>query len=166
MTSPAVVLDTNVLVAAGFNRRSASAKIVDAVAKGELRMVWNTATRREIERIIQQIPPLRGHAVAHLFRARDRFSNRTRPERFPGIPDPDDRTFAALAHSADAILVSNDTHLLHHCEKMDATVLTPDAFWGTLHRRSSAAEGTAYTDKSAADDSPTDALDDGPRRLF
>jgi predicted nucleic acid-binding protein len=56
MPSPAVVLDTNVFVAAGFNPRSASAKIVNAVKEGQVRMVWNDATRREIERIMHQIP--------------------------------------------------------------------------------------------------------------
>lgn len=132
MPSPAVVLDTNVLVAAGFNPRSASAKIVDAVTQGQLRMVWNDATRREIERIIQQIPPLRAYAVAHLFRLPDRFTTATRPEGFACIPDPDDRQFAALAHAADAVLVSNDEHLLRCWDWMDATVLTPGAFWRRL----------------------------------
>ena len=47
MPPPAVVLDTNVFVAAGFNPRSASARIVDAVKHGQVRMVWNDATRRE-----------------------------------------------------------------------------------------------------------------------
>jgi hypothetical protein len=47
MPSSAVVLDTNVLVAAGFNPRSASAK------QGQVRMVWNDATRREM--VLSQI---------------------------------------------------------------------------------------------------------------
>jgi hypothetical protein len=34
-----VVLDTNVFVAAGFNPRSASARIVEAVKRGQVRMV-------------------------------------------------------------------------------------------------------------------------------
>ena len=46
MSGPAVVLDTNVLVAAGFNPRSASARIVNAVKQGKLHMLWNEATRR------------------------------------------------------------------------------------------------------------------------
>ena len=74
MPSSAVVLDTNVFVAAGFNPRSASAKIVDAVKRGRLRMVWNDATRREIERIMQQIPRLRTHSVSEIFRPEDRYA--------------------------------------------------------------------------------------------
>jgi predicted nucleic acid-binding protein len=128
-SSPAVVLDTNVFVAGGFNRRSASAKILDAVKQGNLRMVWNDATRRETERIMRQIPPLRAHAVLDLFRREDRFSAPTHPERFAFIPDPDDRKFAALAEAAGATLVSNDDHLLHYRDSIDAPVLTPGAFW-------------------------------------
>jgi predicted nucleic acid-binding protein len=129
MPEPPVVVDTNVFVAAGFNRRSASAKILDAVRRGEVRMVWNDATRREIERIMRKIPPLRRHDVAELFRPEDRFTGPTHPERFPEIPDPDDRKFAALADAAGAIVISNDEHLLGYRGERDLTVLTPGAYW-------------------------------------
>jgi uncharacterized protein len=128
MSSPPVVLDTNVLVAAGFNPRSASAKIVDAVTHGQVRMVWNDATRREIEHIVGKIPPLRARADARLFRPADRFTAPTHPERFAFIPDPDDRKFAALAEAAGATLISNDEHLLAHQDRIAMPVLTPGAF--------------------------------------
>jgi predicted nucleic acid-binding protein len=136
MPSPAVVLDTNVLVAAGFNPRSASARIVDAVKQEQVRLVWNDATRREIERIMHQIPPLRAQAVAvaPLFRPSDCFSGPTHPERFAEIPDLDDRKFAALAQAAGAVLLSNDEHLLGHRDRMELTVLTPSEFWHCQQR--------------------------------
>jgi predicted nucleic acid-binding protein len=140
MPSSAVVLDTNVFVAAGFNPRSASAKIVDAVKQGQVRMVWNDATRREIERIMQQIPPLRAHTVSDLFRPEDRYTAATHPERFAFIPDPDDRKFAALAHAVGATLISNDDHLLRHRNRTDLMVLTPSAFW-KRQQRSNHAQG-------------------------
>jgi predicted nucleic acid-binding protein len=123
-----VVLDTNVLVAAGFNPRSASAGIVDAVQQGQLRMVWNAATRREIEHIIGSIPPLRGRGIAALFRPDAEFSGPTRPEEFPDIADPDDRKFAALASASGATLISSDEHLLSHRDRTDLIVLTPREF--------------------------------------
>jgi predicted nucleic acid-binding protein len=128
------VLDTNVFVAAGFNPRSASAKIVEAVKKGQLRMVWNEATRRESERILQRIPPLRTYRVADLFRPDERYSATTHPERFAFIPDPDDRKFAALAHAAGVTLISNDDHLLRQRDHMEVSVLTPSAFWPRWQR--------------------------------
>jgi predicted nucleic acid-binding protein len=135
MPSPAVVLDTNVLVAAGFNPRSASASIVDAVKQARLRMVWNEATRREIERIVQQIPPLRLQPVADLFRPENQILAATHPEDFAEIPDPEDRKFAALARAAGATLISNDKHLLASRDHLNLPVLTPGEFWqARLHR--------------------------------
>ena len=134
MTAAAVVLDTNVFVAAGFKPRSASARIVDAVKRGRLRLVWDDATRREIEHILQQIPPLRGQDVSQLFRPADRFTAPTHPEHFAFVADPDDRKFAALAHAAGAVLITNDEHLLRHRERMGVAVVTPSAFW-RRHRR-------------------------------
>jgi predicted nucleic acid-binding protein len=137
MSRPAVVLDTNVLVAAGFNRRSASARIVDAVKRGELHMLWNDATRREIEHIVRKIPPLRAQALEPLFRPEDRVTTPTHPERFAEIPDPDDRKFAALAEATGAVLISNDEHLLGHRDRMNLTVLTPGEFWKRQQHSSS-----------------------------
>jgi uncharacterized protein len=127
--SLAVVLDTNVLVAAGFNPRSASARIVDAVKSGRIRMVWNDATRREIERIIHQIPPLRARGVKGLFRSGAHIPYATHPQRFGFIPDPDDRKFAALAEAAGAVLISSDGHLLSYRALMPVPVLTPGKYW-------------------------------------
>jgi predicted nucleic acid-binding protein len=124
-----VVVDTNVFVAAGFNAHSASAQIVDALRQGQLQMVWNDATRQEIERILQQIPPLRTLAVADVFRPANHFVGATHPEQFVAIPDPDDRKFAALAHAAGATLISNDQHLLQVHDRLAVLVLTPSAFW-------------------------------------
>jgi predicted nucleic acid-binding protein len=92
-------------------------------------MVWNDATRREIERILHRIPPLRAQPVAQLFRPEDRVTVPTHPERFAEIPDPDDRKFAALADAAGAILISNDEHLLGYRDRLNLTVLTPSEFW-------------------------------------
>jgi len=138
MPLPAVVLDTNVFVAAGFNPQSTSAKILEAVRQGQLRMVWNDATRREIARIMRQIPPLRAHAVAALFHPANRYTAATYPEQFATIPDPDDHKFAALAHAAAATLISNDAHLLRYRGHPDLTVLTPGAFWQRQQRPSTA----------------------------
>jgi uncharacterized protein len=133
-----VVLDTNVFVAAGFNPRSASAEILEAVEQKRLRMVWNDATRKEIERILQQIPPLSRTDVSRLFRVEDRFRGETHPERFGQVPDREDRKFAALAHAAGAVLISSDEHLLGS-HGPASPVLTPAAFW----RRTQSADETA-----------------------
>ena len=129
MPPPVVVLDTNVFVAAGFNPRSAAAKILEAVEHELLRMTWTDATRQETERIVRQIPPLRGYPIAHLFRPEDRFTAETDPGRFTGIADPDDRKFAALAYAAGAILVSNDDHLLSYHGFTALMIVSSGEYW-------------------------------------
>jgi predicted nucleic acid-binding protein len=126
----AVLLDTNILVAAGFRRTSHSARIVDAVRDRRVRMIWNDATRRESERILGQIPRLSWESVAELFRDEDRYAGPTDPEAFDHVPDPADRQFAALADATGAVLVTQDEHLLQGRARARAPILTPGEFVG------------------------------------
>ncbi len=123
-----VILDTNVFVAAGFNRQSASARIVERVRGGHLRMVWNEQTRRETQKILSRIPPLSWSGMAELFREEDRYDGETAPERFDYIPDADDRKFAALAEASGAVLITNDAHLLENRERAGLRILTPEEY--------------------------------------
>jgi len=121
----AAVIDTNIFVAAGFRPRSASARLLQAVRDGEVRMVWNDDTRRETERIVRKIPPLRWESFADLFREEDRCTAETHPQRFAFVPDPDDRKFAALAEACGAVLITSDAHLLRVRDRIAVPVLTP-----------------------------------------
>jgi uncharacterized protein len=125
MTAPSVVLDTNVFVAAGFNPGSHSARLVQAVRDGRLRMVWNHATRDEIEHVMRQIPRLSWPEIADLFRSEDLFDRPTHPEEFGFVRDPSDRKFAALAESAQAPLVTSDAGLLNSSRQMAVPVVKP-----------------------------------------
>ena len=133
---PRVILDTNIFVAAGFNGRSASARIIEVVRSGHLRLVWDDATRSESEYIVRKIPRLAWVATfADLFRAEDRFTGATHPDHFDHIPDPDDRKFAALTAATGATLISNDAHLLQPRADLSISALTPGEFWRTVERR-------------------------------
>jgi predicted nucleic acid-binding protein len=48
-----LVLDTNVSVAAGFNPGSHSARLLEAIRDGRLRMIWDDATREETELVMR-----------------------------------------------------------------------------------------------------------------
>jgi predicted nucleic acid-binding protein len=124
----AVILDTNVFVAAGFNPASHSARLIDAVRAGRLRMIWNEATRREIEHVLRQIPRLSWERVAGLFREADRFQGETHPEQFDYVPDPADRKFAALADVTGVPLVTRDEDLLQGRARSRSPILTPGEF--------------------------------------
>lgn len=123
-----VVIDTNVFVAAGFNERSASARILAAIRESRLQLVWNEPTRRETEFVLRRIPPLRWDKFADLFCPAGEFTRRADPDDFTFIADPGDRKFAALAAAAKVPLVTSDDHLLAHRNVFGFEVLTPPAF--------------------------------------
>jgi uncharacterized protein len=123
-----IVIDTNVFIAAGFNAKSASARILAAVRKGRWQLVWNEPTRHETEFVLARIPPLGCGKFADLFQPQGEFTGRVDPRNFAFVEDPDDRKFAALAAAAKVPLVTNDHHLLVHRNLIGFDVLTPSAF--------------------------------------
>ena len=131
-----VVLDTNVFVGAGFNPECHSARLLEAVRDGRVRMIWNHATRAEIEHVMRQIPRLSWTRIADLFRPEDRFGGSTKPEAFGFVPDAADRKFAALADAVQAPLVTSDAGLLNAGSQMAVLVFKPSEFarrCGALH---------------------------------
>ena len=119
-----IVVDTNVFVAAGFNAKGASARILAAIRENRLQLVWNEPTRRETEFVLRRIPPLGWNKFADLFRPEREFTRRVHPHDFE---DPDDRKFAALGAAAKVPLVTNDHHLLVRRNLVGFDVLTPRA---------------------------------------
>src|SRR5947207_15903684 len=108
----AVVVDTNVFVAAGFNPRSAAAQILAGIREGRFRLIWNQPSRRETEMILRRIPRLDWQKAADLFRPEGEFTGPVDPAAFTAIGDPDDRKFAALAAAANVPLVTSDQLVL------------------------------------------------------
>jgi predicted nucleic acid-binding protein len=123
-----IVIDTNVFVAAGFNPKTAAARILAAVREGRFQLIWNEPTRRETEMVLRRIPHLDWERVADLFQPEMEFTGPVDPESFILVPDPGDRKFAALSAAAQTPLVTNDNHLLSHRNIIGVDVLTPRAF--------------------------------------
>lgn len=120
-----VILDTNIFVAAGFNRRSSSRIIISMIEDEQIKMVWNQRTLSETRRIINQIPVLHWSRFVHIFREESEYTGETHPEDFDFIPDPEDRKFAALAAATGATLITNDTHFLNVREEFSGSILQP-----------------------------------------
>jgi putative PIN family toxin of toxin-antitoxin system len=107
-----VVLDTNVLVAAASNLRSASRRIVEACLKGELTAVLSPALRREYEFILGRA--VHGRPYRERLQQLLDMADVVVPDAIPRVvpDDPDDDKLAAVALTAGAVLVTNDAHLL------------------------------------------------------
>jgi predicted nucleic acid-binding protein len=123
-----VVVDTNVFVAAGFNPRSASARILEGIREGRFRLIWNQPTRRETEMIVRRIPRLDWRTVAALFRPQGEFAGSVDPTAFTVIADPDDRKFAALSAAAQVPLVTSDNLVLAQRGRIGIDIATPRDF--------------------------------------
>jgi uncharacterized protein len=127
-----VVVDTNVFVAAGFNPRSASGRILEAIREGRFRLIWNEPTRRETELILRRIPRLDWQTVACLFPPEGEFAGPVDPAAFAVIADPDDRKFAALSAAADVPLVTSDKLVLAQRGRIGIEIVTPRDFLARL----------------------------------
>lgn len=123
-----VVIDTNIFVAAGFKRNGHAARIIAEVRRGGLRMPWCQATRGEIHHTLERIPPLDWEPFADCFLPSEEWPDPADLAPFAAIPDPADRVFAALAAASQAILISNDSHLLDHQAGLSIEVCTPREF--------------------------------------
>jgi predicted nucleic acid-binding protein len=123
-----IVIDTNVFVAAGFNPRSAAARILTAVREGRFQLIWNDPTRRETEMILRRIPHIDWARASDLFQPETEFTGPVDPESFALVPDPEDRKFAALSAAAQTPLVTNDHDLLSRRNIIGVDALTPRAF--------------------------------------
>jgi len=124
------VLDTNVFVAAGFAPASASARLLAEAAAGRLALVWCPATRAETAAVLTRIPPLSWPAAAPLFAESGRVDAALDLAGVGFVADRADRVFAALSRAAGAPLVSSDSDLLTHPDRLD--VWAPGAFLRAL----------------------------------
>lgn len=122
------VLDTNIFVAAAFDKASSSARLLKLVADGEVELVWSEAIRKEARFILEKIPPLSWDEVEPLFRVSGEHPDPLPTDQFDYVEDPDDRKFAALACASGATLVSSDMHLLAHRARRDVAIVSPSEF--------------------------------------
>ena len=133
-----VVLDSNVFVAAAFNKRSSSAQLVEWVRSERLRLMWHPSTLEETRHQLEKIPPISWEPFAGLFQEAGRIEGELALNPYEFVGDRDDRKFAAAAEKAGAVLVSNDQDLLSVAARLRVPVLTTGeavARWSTSDQR-------------------------------
>ncbi len=125
-----VVLDTNVFIAAYFNQKSASARIIDLCLKNEHELIFSSRLRKEAELILRNV------RAGREFQERiiELFTNacHVRPTQkvFAIKEDPDDNKFleCALEGKAD-YLITSDKHLLELGEFGQTKIRKPTQFF-------------------------------------
>ena len=128
MSEQRIILDTNVFVAAGFNRRSRSAQLVEQVRAHRVQMVWHQLTRKETHYIVDKIPPLSWEAIVHLFSPPGEYAGELDVEAYHYIADTEDRKFAALCSATNTPLITMDRGLLAAREIESLPIFSPHEF--------------------------------------
>ncbi|MFP6854467.1 MAG: putative toxin-antitoxin system toxin component, PIN family [Opitutales bacterium] len=127
-----VVLDTNVLIAAAWNKRSASRRLVDACLKGRhIKAVLSPALRREYDRIIKRAARKSKYrkSLERLVKGAEVVDCDARTMGIEVPADPEDAKVlaTAVAGRVDA-LVGNDHHLLDLAKESSVPILRPSEF--------------------------------------
>lgn len=122
-----MVLDTNLFVAANWNRGSSYARIIHQCLEGRLQPVVSKPVVREMHRILRQV-----RARPETLRSFDRFLDAAAEvePRAVGVraEDPDDQKFLECAAAGADYLISSDIHLLSIREVDGVPILKPSEF--------------------------------------
>lgn len=124
-----MVLDTNVFIAAYFNRKSASAKIIDLCLKNKHKLIFSSQLHKEVRLILSNVRAEREflEKIRNLFNR----ASKVKPTQkvFMIEEDPDDNKFleCALEGKAD-YLITSDRHLLELGEFAQTKIYKPTQF--------------------------------------
>jgi putative PIN family toxin of toxin-antitoxin system len=125
-----VVLDTNLFVAAYWNKESASARIIAACLAGDLQACATPEIERELWIVIRSIRAREEYAatISNFIGRAERISPWAEVEA--RTEDPEDQKFLVCAASADAdYLVTSDDHLLRLRAVGRTKIVKPGEFW-------------------------------------
>jgi predicted nucleic acid-binding protein len=129
-----IVLDTNIFVAAAFNKKSSAKKIIEWVEEEKFSMLWTKDTKEETKHIISKIPPINWKEFEQLFKSKWEITDEVKNsdldigDNFKVIKDYSDRKFALLAKVAGSPIISNDSDFLDVRDKLDIKVYTSSEF--------------------------------------
>lgn len=128
-----VVLDTNVLIDGVSDEFSPSAKLVDAILRGDITAVVSHSTLREYRKIIRRLISDEGylHKLEQFFAG----AEHVEAERVDVvIDDEEDKKFVATAAAGGAdMIVTSDRHLLDIGEYERTRIVRPAEAWQAWH---------------------------------
>jgi len=130
-----LVLDTNTFIAAYFNRKSASARIIDLCLKKKHKLIFSSRLSKEVRLILNNVRAEK----KFLKKVRSLFMNASKVEPtqevFAVKEDPEDNKFleCALEGKAD-YLITSDRHLLGLGEFAQTKICKPTQFLKLQYR--------------------------------
>ncbi|MDZ7611735.1 MAG: putative toxin-antitoxin system toxin component, PIN family [Candidatus Moranbacteria bacterium] len=121
-----LVIDTNLFVAAFFNKKSSSYKILQASKEGRLDILWSREIRGETDKIIKNVGSQKGF-LDEFMKPENEVKNAPKINIIKDCPADNKFLACAAAGRADYIL-SNDHHLLDLKKFRGIPTLTPSGF--------------------------------------
>ena len=123
-----IIMDTNLLVAAFFNKRSASAGLINLAKEGKVDILWSDDIRREAEFILGNIKKSVGNkrfklSLDKVFKEKNKVED-TPDLRIVKDDSEDDKFLECAKKGRPDIIVSNDSHLLKVGEFENIPILT------------------------------------------
>ena len=124
-----MVLDTNIFIAAYFNRKSASARIIDLCLKNEHKLIFSPQLRKEVKLILKNVKAEKEFQE----KIRSLFMNASevKPTQkvFAVKEDPEDNKFLECALEGEVdYLITSDRHLLELGEFAQTKICKPTQF--------------------------------------
>jgi len=130
-----LVLDTNLFIAAHFNKKSASAKIIDLCLADRFKVYAAESLFKELEFILKNIraPLTYKEKIYQLFNK----ANLVKPKKIWLVEeDPDDNKFLGTSLSAKAdYLLTNDRHLLKIKKFNKTRIIKPIDFLANIVKK-------------------------------
>lgn len=127
-----IVLDTNLFIAAYFNRRSSSAKIIEGCLQDKYKAAFSAQIVKEIYLILRNIKAKENFLkkIEKLLQKAIMVENPPKVKVVSEDPDDDKFIACALEENADYIITS-DTHLLKLKRFKDIKICKPSQFLKT-----------------------------------
>ncbi|MFC1721807.1 putative toxin-antitoxin system toxin component, PIN family [Patescibacteria group bacterium] len=124
-----VVIDTNLIIAAYYNKRSDSAKVLDLARNEEINVIWSEPLLREAKKILDNIKASNEYrrSLLSIFKESHKV---LKPENADGVvpDDPSDNKLIGCALKGASYIVSSDHHLLDLKEYKGIKMVKPGEF--------------------------------------
>lgn len=129
---PRVVIDTNILIAAAYNPRSASRRILGQIAAGEFVLIASPAINLEYETILDRA--IRSGKKRESIQETLQLATVVTPKENPPVTEDrsDDKFLAAAIASSADLVITNDQHLLAVDPYQEIRIVQPRQARSTL----------------------------------
>jgi uncharacterized protein len=131
-----VVIDTNLIIAAYYNKRSHSARILELARRGQINVLWSAPVFAEAKHILDNIKADNNFRLSLLSIYKES-RKVTKPQKVLGAiaNDPSDNKLVGCALAGASYIITSDRHLLDVGEFGGVKMVRPADFLEKLKKK-------------------------------